>query len=104
MSDMGTPQTNALQHLFDMLTNIKKPADPNAAAGTPGGAAQQTGGLLGGGGNLPVADPQAWTKMGAGNFTPPPTNLSSLAGGAGGKGGGGSGGSASSILTSLFGA
>jgi hypothetical protein len=76
------PQTNALQHLIDMISGAKD--------------GEQTGS----GSTMPIMSPQAWMQQGAGSFMPMSTGQTSGAsqgkggvlgsqGGKTGKGGGG---------------
>ncbi len=83
-SPTGVPQTNALQHLLDMLNSAKPKGDQAmpGGQGTPFSA------------SMPVMDPKSWTQQGAGNFMPSGGLSGGSAGGKGGQaaGAGGSGG------------
>lgn len=96
---VDTPaQTNALQHLLDMISgaSTQSAATNSAQAGAPTPPSTST---------MPVMDPRSWTKAASGNFMPmtiggqPIGNGASSGGSKGGLGqmmsGGSTGGAAS---------
>lgn len=84
----GVPQTNALQHLMDMIVNTKpKGADGTTDQTAPSGGASP---------NMPIASADAWMRQGAGNFAPSSSTMG-MGGNKGGQSAGGASGGSSGM-------